>query len=346
MNGFIQNAACISPFNTFEEKISFTYEPKLSVDVLKCEDPDLKAYVNPKLSRRMSPIIKRSVACAKKLHLDFEEKPFDAIIVGTGLGCLKDTIHFIDDVTKENEQLVSPTAFIQSTHNTVGGQIALSLEQTSYNMTYSQRGASFSNALMDALLLLKENKNNVLIGAADEFTETSQLLLERLGLYKKGFQNNESIYTVENELPFSGEGIAYFHLSNTKSAVEIIDTKFSSEISDVKESVDSFLSKNGITTADLQFILTGKTADSKGGLYFDQLSKENTVLLSYKHLTGEFHTADALGLWYLYEMMKQNSVPSFLNLKSEKIDSSKKYALLYNNFFGKDHSFVLVKKHD
>lgn len=346
MNGFIQNAACISPFKTFESNIQLAYEQKQQIDVLKCDDPDVKELINPKLSRRMSPIIKRSVACAKKLHLDFQENAFDAIIVGTGLGCLKDTIHFIHDVTKENEQLVSPTAFIQSTHNTVGGQIALSLGQTSYNMTYSQRGASFSNALLDALLLLKENKNNVIVGAADELTETSQTLLERLGLYKKGFENNEAIYASENTLSLAGEGLAYFHLSNTKSEVEIVDTKFISNIQNIQESLVSFLSKNGLTISDLQFVLSGKTAEPRGNVYYEKLNLEYTAHLTFKHLTGEFHTADSLGLWYMYEMMKQNNVPAFVNIKQEAIDSSKKYALLYNNFFGKDHSFVLVKKHD
>ncbi len=42
-----------------------------------------------------------------------------AIITGTALGCLEDTVTFLTRMIELNEELLPPTAFIQSTHNTV-----------------------------------------------------------------------------------------------------------------------------------------------------------------------------------------------------------------------------------
>lgn len=40
------------------------------------------------------------------------------------------------------EQMLNPTAFIQSTFNTVGAQLALLLKIHAYNVTYVHRGLS------------------------------------------------------------------------------------------------------------------------------------------------------------------------------------------------------------
>ena len=51
----------------------------------------------------------------------------DAIITGTGLGCLEDTEKFLTAMVTNKEEFLTPTSFIQSTHNTVSAQIALLL---------------------------------------------------------------------------------------------------------------------------------------------------------------------------------------------------------------------------
>lgn len=52
----------------------------------------------------------------------------DAIITATGLGCLADTEKFMNALMDNREQMLNPTAFIQSTFNTVGAQLALLLK--------------------------------------------------------------------------------------------------------------------------------------------------------------------------------------------------------------------------
>ena len=74
------------------------------------------------------------------------------LLPDTGLGCLEDTEKFLSSIYTNEEKLLNPTPFIQSTHNTVAGAIALAIKCHGYNATYTHRGFSFESALEDALI--------------------------------------------------------------------------------------------------------------------------------------------------------------------------------------------------
>ena len=59
------------------------------------------------------------------------------------------------------KNILTPTSFIQSTHNTVGGQIALELQCKGYNFTYVHGSNSFESALLDAKLQLELNEAKI-----------------------------------------------------------------------------------------------------------------------------------------------------------------------------------------
>ena len=133
-------------------------------EVLK---PVYKEYINPRVLRRMSNILRMSVTCAVDC-VNKTEDEIEAIVVGTGLGCLTDTAKFLNNfITLEG--LVPPTSFIQSTHNTIAGQVSLTLKNNGYNMTHTQNNVSFEVALEDAMICLDNGMKNVLLGAGDEF---------------------------------------------------------------------------------------------------------------------------------------------------------------------------------
>ncbi|WP_439556972.1 beta-ketoacyl synthase chain length factor, partial [Dyadobacter sp.] len=115
--------------------------------------PDFKSFIDAALLRRMSKILRMSVACAKDCLAQSHIEQPDAIIVGTGLGCLQDTEKFLS-TSLTVEGLLPPTSFIQSTHNTMAGQISLSISNHGYNMTHTQNTLSFEHALLDAMMLL------------------------------------------------------------------------------------------------------------------------------------------------------------------------------------------------
>src|ERR1700761_6514025 len=156
MKLYIRSSACISPQNTFGRD-SFPAETVAYTGTrLKIIAPDYKEFIDPKLARRMSGIIKMGVATAMECLKKTEVNMPGAIITGTAYGCLEDTVTFLTRTIEQNEELLPPTAFIQSTHNTVAAQVALTLGCHNYNNTFVHKGVSFESALQDAVMFLNE----------------------------------------------------------------------------------------------------------------------------------------------------------------------------------------------
>ena len=60
---------------------------------------------------------------------------------------------------------------MQSTHNTIGSNIAIKTHCNGYNVTYTQESHSLDWAIRDAEMLLRSGKvKNVLVGCHDEST--------------------------------------------------------------------------------------------------------------------------------------------------------------------------------
>ncbi|MDO5497074.1 MAG: beta-ketoacyl synthase chain length factor [Alistipes sp.] len=139
------------------------------------------------LRRRMSRVVKSAVATGVECVGGVEHiEALDAIVTATGWGCLADSERFLRNVIVDKEQLLNPTPFIQSTFNTVGGQIALLKHNHCYNVTYVNRSHSFEDALLDVLLRIADAQSeNVLLGAFDEQTPSQQRIMERMGLFRK-----------------------------------------------------------------------------------------------------------------------------------------------------------------
>ncbi|MES2629673.1 MAG: beta-ketoacyl synthase chain length factor, partial [Bacteroidota bacterium] len=162
---YIRNICSISIQDSFN-KPGFSASLAEHSGALALVEPEYKAFIDAGQLRRLAPVLKMALACTSVSLRDLP--PVDAIIFGTGLGCLADTHKFLEIVLK-TEGLLPPTSFIQSTHNTIAGQVSLSLKNTGYNSTYSQNTISFERALEDAMLCLSEDATTILLGAADEY---------------------------------------------------------------------------------------------------------------------------------------------------------------------------------
>lgn len=149
---------------------------------------DIKMLIpDANLRRRMGKLIKTSVTTAVECLGSINNiSLLDAIITATGWGCLADSERFLRNIINDKEQLLNPTPFIQSTFNTIGGQIALLAHNHCYNVTYVNRSHSFEDALLDALMRITDNEScNVLVGAFDEQTPSQLRIMERMGLFRK-----------------------------------------------------------------------------------------------------------------------------------------------------------------
>ena len=132
-------------------------------------------YIPPIKARRMGKLQKRALVTAlKAMEISGIGEP-DAILNGTAMGCMENTVQMLNGLETEGEAMNMPTCFMQSTHNTVASMIAIYTKNHGYNTTYSHRTISFELALQDALMRLRTGKiRTALVCANDELTELQQ----------------------------------------------------------------------------------------------------------------------------------------------------------------------------
>lgn len=242
--------------------------------------PDYKEYIVPAALRRLSPILRMAIAASKYCQASCEA-PFEAISVGTALGCLTDTEKFLKTIHTTAGSILSPTSFIQSTHNTIAGQISLELKNHAYNMTHTQNSLSFEIALQDALLCVKAGKANVLAGAADEAID----FLNRL---------NDSL--IHSTVAFTA-GATFLVLDQKTSPVELVAVEMHFSASDNDALLAKFLEQNGINLSQIDAVFAAN----------DQILSSHQVGYNYKNYTGFYHTASAFALHMAHDwLLKEN----------------------------------------
>lgn len=141
----------------------------LSSVQLSGADPDFRQYIPPMQARRMGTQLKRAVVCAKMALEQAGVALPDAILCGTRLGLTEPTDRILETLRTEGEGSVSPTDFMQSTHNTIASTIAIQLGCHGYNCTYSQGDDSLDNALLDARLLLAEGSCQTVLVCTENY---------------------------------------------------------------------------------------------------------------------------------------------------------------------------------
>ncbi len=348
---YIRATGNISPQKTFGHPSLLAEPVVFSGNRLTCTEPDYKDFIDPKLIRRMSRIIRMGVAAATECLREAAIVKPDAIVTGTAYGCLDDTGSFITKMVEFNEELLTPTAFIQSTHNTIGAQIGLMLQCNNYNNAFVHRGFSFESALMDAIMLLKENAaQHVLVGAIDEITNISHTILNRMGLYKQGAISNLELVKTGIKGTIAGEGAAFFLLANEPSATDYakldgISTIYKPEsITHIEQNILSFLEDHSVSLNDIDLVITGRNGDVDSDKLFDQLESSvfnNNTSTDYKHLCGDYPTATGFALWLAANILKTGELPAVLNNKNSNGNKVKRI-LIYNHYQGIHHSLLLV----
>lgn len=150
----------------------------LTEPLTRSKEADYKQFIPPLEARRMGRIIKRAIATARKAIDAAGIGTPEAIITGTGLGCIENTEIFLDALCREGEDQMMPTRFMSSTHNTMSSLVAINLHDNGYNATYAHNTVSFQSALMDALLQLRRGAiANAMVCAHDEMTPSYHALL-------------------------------------------------------------------------------------------------------------------------------------------------------------------------
>ncbi|MEO7176784.1 MAG: beta-ketoacyl synthase chain length factor [Saprospiraceae bacterium] len=293
-----------------------------------CQEPDYGQWIDGKQMRRLSRILKMSYAAASMAIADSKTSEIDGVIVGTGLGCMEDTQSFLAKMIEQNEFALNPTPFIQSTHNTIAGTIALMRGYRGYNQTYTQNFLSFEQALVDVLMLANsDSSKNYLLGAADEIIPALVLISQRLMK-----EENISKMTI-------GEGACFFVLSGDKPeglCCEIIDveTIFHPKNMDLKARLEQFLDQCGILGVQIELLALGSVSTFGSDMTLQGLVKQvipQAAISHFKDQCGEYSSAGSYGLSSLAEQLMEST------------HRSAKYGILINVSLGKYYSFTLLR---
>lgn len=260
-------------------------------------EPDTKGIISPSDARRMGKLLKRAIATSVKALNDGGVTAPDAIIIGTGMGCIENSEKFLVDMSRYGESCLQPTPFMQSTHNTISSRIAMHLGCHGYNNTYSHRGISFDSALLDAFVQISAGMiGNALVGAHDEATALSAKLLKQIHP-ERGFASETSVAML----------LDHSRTSTTACEIDGIHILNRPSHQDLRELMADagnllLLGVNGKGEYDQDYY----------GL-LDALGRDYQ-LLHYKHIFGENDSVSAMSVGVAATVLKRQFVPDFLRL--------------------------------
>lgn len=351
-NIYINGLGCISAQETFDTIFLEKAEINEKDTTLAVKTPVYKEFISPVAIRRMAKGVKNGIVASAMAMKEANVSTVEAIITGTGMGCIEDSEKFLKAIIDNKEEFLTPTSFIQSTHNTVGAQIALGLQCKAYNLTYVNASVSFESALMDAKMKIEEEEaNTILVGGIDENADYTTSLFKLAGFIKK---ENASPYKVLNSTTKGavyGEGATFFVLENEKKSTtyaQVLDVEIINklDVNEVESKLMSFLEVNKLQVSDVNAIILGLNGDVEYDTYYKKLSEnsfKNVPQAYYKQLSGEYNTASAFGLWVGAKIIKTQEIPEIISVNNLG-KSAYKTILLYNQYKGIDHSFTLISK--
>jgi 3-oxoacyl-(acyl-carrier-protein) synthase len=348
---YINGVGCISAQKTFDTEFLAEVTVNETENVLYAKEPSYKEMIPPAASRRMAKGVKMGIAASTQALKEANLEMPDAIITGTGMGCVEDSEKFLKAILDNGEQFLTPTSFIQSTHNTVGGQIALGLQCKSYNFTYVNGAVSFETALVDAKMQIEnEEANSILVGGIEETGQYTLSLYKLNNVIKREEDKPYQVLNPTSKGSVFSEGASFFVLENEKkessyASIEAISMINSLEVDEVENYIQDFLASNNIKIENLDAVVLGNNGDMEFDNYYDVADSifKSTPQIYYKHLSGEYNTASAFGFWIASNILKNQEVPSILK-KNTLGKESYRTILLYNQYQGKDHSLILLNK--
>lgn len=232
MSCYIKKVSTVSPIGDLGENLNLN---TFVANNFNAVEPDYKEVIaNANLRRRMNRMLKMGTYAAMKCLADTD---VDMMLTATSLGSISDTEKMLDTIYSSGETLGNPTAFIQSTFNTLAGNIAQLKSTHIPNVTFVNRGETVANALGYAQVKLSCDADNILYVSSDEKTELSETVLKKFHLSANGMYGEGSTAMILSsektgalaEIVFSKCGIdvmsALKELGMPMEDVEILDYK-------------------------------------------------------------------------------------------------------------------------
>jgi len=343
---YFHQSICISPQNSF---------PEADLSEIRQSGNNLLLVIEPAYPgipagarRRMGKSVRMAVGAALPL---LEKHPHpDGIIIATANGGMEDCIKFLNQILEYNEGLLTPGNFVQSTSNAAAAQIALVTKNHNYNTTHVHRGTAFENALMDVVMLLKENPDaGYLLGCTDEISEYNYNIDRLAGWFRDEPVLNTELFQRSEKGTIAGEGAFMVWLNNQRlnaqAELNAVKTIHTIDPSLVVHSMKQFLLENLPSGESPDLILTGENGDERLISYYEAVESvfdESIPVARFKDLCGEYCTASSFAVWLSIQIL-QGSVPASLIIKKNPPQKPVHRILVYNNYRGAQHGFVLIE---
>ena len=347
---YLKASSLVSAQHTFG-KITW---PEVTVKAenswMQIQAPNYKGYLPAASLRRMSRLVKYSLSAAFDCLNQLEDVSPDVIITSTGLGCIDDTGTFLTQMHQNEEKLMTPTSFIGSTHNAVGGQIALIKKLRIPNLTHTQKETSFETGLIEAVMMMEGGEANcILVGGFDEITPLTIDLWKQMGCLSNTEIDKNALLSGKNSGVVLGEGAGFFVLSTDEksgsSELLGVDVKRSSS-EDLSSLATKFLGQYNLKSSDIDLLVLGLDGTPNTSSLLEQLMNadfETATVAGFKHLSGCYNTDTTFGLWLANGAIVNESIHPDCCLRGNK-DRKFERVLLVNSSRAHSYSFILLTK--
>lgn len=351
MSVYITGIGAITPQGCFPSEDILKEMKVFKPGRMVVREPNYKDFISPIKLRRMSKIIKMGLASALMCLNDTHVEIPDAIITATGLGAVEDTDKFLDSLIDSKEALLNPTPFIQSTHNTVAGIIAIELSCRAYNMTYVHKNVAFEHALLDTILKINSGSfETILLAGMDEISEDNYNLKKHVGFWKENVNNANLLKYNNSTGTLAGEGSVVFSLSSKKTPgnyAEVRGTKTFYKIPSKPDNVlIEFLASVNLIPEDIDVVLLGKNGNVDEDFIYDSVIQnmfDKSTLCWYKHLCGEYETVSAFAMLLAANLLRSQVIPEYIKL-TQITKKELKNVLIIQHRFNRNLSFTVLSK--
>ena len=293
----------------------------------------------------------KAVRIAIGAALPLMKDPAMGIIIGTANGGMEDCIKFLDQIIEYQEGMLTPGNFVQSTTNAIAAQLGLISKNKGYNITHVHRGLSFENALLDAIMITRENPaGHYLVGGVDEISSYDYNIECLAGWYRSHGIGNEHLYQWEGTGSLAGEGASMFRVSASPAGARAQLTGIrifqGEDLTRVEDELSGLLAEPGMNGQHIDLLLSGENGDARMLPVYNTVEKfmqRDTAIARFKHMTGEFATASAVAAWLACHLLEKQELPDHM-LKKGLVGKEIENILVYNTFKGRQHSFMLFSK--
>jgi hypothetical protein len=196
---------------------------------------------------------------------------------------------------------------------------------------------------------LKERPDaGFLLGCTDEISAYNYNIDSLAGWFRKEPVLNTELFADSADGTIPGEGSFMVWMNNQKegafASLDAVRTIHTEDPAVLLNILKNFLSENFIPGERPDLLLTGENGDRRLLKYYEAVEsvfQDSDSVARFKHLCGEYCTATSFACWLSFQILADGSIPPFVIKKNNSVKPVRRI-LIYNNYRGAQHAFVLV----